>query len=139
MEALAWIDKQPADRRKLLTGIHEAIMRYDKRVTPFVKPMMGKEMINYHTPEIFKYGLSSVKDYMSLHLMPIYGSPALHEKYKKLLPLASFQKGCINFKNDKEMPLATVKLLIKDCSVIDLAAMKKQWVESKAKKSKPGK
>jgi hypothetical protein len=136
MEAAAYIAQQPADRRKLLTGIHEAIIRYDKTVTAVVKPMMGKEMINYQAPGIFKYGLSSVKNYMSLHVLPMYGSPALHEKYKRLLPLATFQKGCINFGSDKEMPLAIVKLLIKDCSPIDLAAMKKQWEASKAKKVK---
>ena len=135
MTAAEYIVKQPVERRKLLTGIHEAIIRYDKTVTPVVKPMMSKEMINYEA-EIFKYGLSSVKDYMSLHAMPIYGSPALHEKYKKLLPLATFQKGCINFKDEKEMPIDIVKLLIQDCSKIDLAAMKKQWEESKKKKAK---
>jgi len=92
-------------------------------------------MINYEA-QIFKYGLASVKDHMSLHLMPIYGSPALHEKYRKLLPLATFQKGCINFRDEKEMPLNIVKQLIKDCSAIDLAAMKRQWEEAKKKKSK---
>jgi len=135
MEPAAYIAKQPTERQKLLTGIHDAIVRYDKTVTAVVKPMMGKDMINYEAG-IFKYGLSSVKDYMSLHLMPIYASPVLHEKYKKLLPLATFQKGCINFKNDKEMPLAIVKSLIQDCSAIDLTAMKKQWEASKGKKVK---
>ena len=131
-----WIQKQPADRQKLLTAIHETIMRYDKTVKPVIAPMMGKEMINYMAPGSFKYGLSSVKNYMSLHIMPIYGSPVLHEKYKKLLPLASFQKGCINFENEKQMPPAIVKLLIQDCSKIDLAAMKKQWEASKKAKVK---
>jgi hypothetical protein len=135
MDATTYIAKQPVERRKLLTGIHEAIIRYDKTVTAVVKPMMGKDMINYEA-EIFKYGLSSVKDYMSLHAMPIYGSPALHEEYKKLLPLANFQKGCINFKDAKELPLAIVKLLIQDCSKINLAAMKKQWEVAKKKKAK---
>ncbi len=127
----SYISKQPVERRKLLTAIHETILRYDKTVKPVIAPMMGKEMINYMAPGSFKYGLSSVKNYMSLHIMPIYGSPVLHEKYKKLLPLASFQKGCINFENENQMPPAIVKLLIQDCSKIDLAAMKKQWEASK--------
>jgi hypothetical protein len=135
MEPAAYISKQPADRRKILTTIHETIMRYDKTVKPVVAPMMGKEMINYIGPTIFKYGLSSVKNYISLHLMPIYGSPVLHEKYKKLLPLASFQKGCINFESEKEMPADVLKSLIQDCAKIDLGAMKKQWEESKKKKA----
>jgi hypothetical protein len=136
MTASDYIAQQPVERRKLPTTIHETITRYDKTVKSVVAPMMGKEMINYMAPGSFKYGLSSVKNYMSLHLMPIYGSPILHEKYKKLLPLASFQKGCINFESEKEMPLAIMKLLIQDCSKIDLAAMKKQWEESMKKKVK---
>ncbi len=136
MPVTAYILKQPAERRKLLTGIHETILRYDKTVEALVAPMMGKEMINYQAPGIYKYGLSSVKNYMSLHVMPIYGSPALHEKYKKLLPLATFQKGCINFVSEKQMPLAVVKDLIRDCSVIDLAAMKKEYERSKLAKVK---
>jgi len=134
MTVASYIAKQPVERRKLLAGIHEAITRYDKTVTAVVKPMMGKKMINYESPESFKYGLSSVKNYMSLHVMPIYGSPLLQEKYKKILPLASFQKACINFETDNEMPLDIVRLLIQDCSKIDLTAMKKHWEESKMKK-----
>jgi len=57
-------------------------------------------MIVYNAPGIFKYGLSSVKNYMSLHVLPIYGSASLHSKYKALLLNANFQKGCINFKNE---------------------------------------
>jgi hypothetical protein len=41
--------------------------------------MMSKEMINYEV-EILST-TSSVKDYMSLHAMPIYGS-VLHEKWE---------------------------------------------------------
>jgi len=136
MEIDAYIFKQHAERRKLLTAIHETILRYDKTVKAVVAPMMGKDMINYQAPGTFKYGLSSLKNYMSLHVLPIYGSTALHEKYKKLLPMASFQKGCINFENEKQLPLTIVKELIRDCSVIDLAAMKKEWVKSRVKKGK---
>jgi hypothetical protein len=93
--------------------------------------MMGKEMIVYKTSGIFKYGLSSVKKYMSLHVMPIYGSSVLYAKYKNLLQSANFQKGCINFKNAEEMPLEIVKQLIKDCSTIDLFKIKEAYIKSK--------
>jgi hypothetical protein len=55
--------------------------------------------------------------------MPIYGSARLHSKYQQLLPKASFQKGCINFKDAGAMPLDIVRQLIDDCSKIDLAAI----------------
>jgi hypothetical protein len=97
--------------------------------------MMGKEMIIYNGPGFFKYGLSSVKNYMSLHVLPIYGSTTLYEKYKRLLKEANFQKGCINFKNKGEMPLSIVKDLIADCSKIDLRALREKQLRSKSKKS----
>jgi hypothetical protein len=89
-----------------------------------LKAMIGKEMIVYNASAIFKYGLSSVKNYMSLHVMPMYGSITLYSKYKAILPNAKFQKGCINFKNEEEMPLTVLTQLIQDCSRVDLPAIK---------------
>ena len=96
---------------------------------------MGKEMIIYNAPGTFKYGLASVKNYMSLHILPMYGSPVLYEKYKALLKDAGFQKGCINFRNKNEMPLKIVKDLIADCSEIDLRALRENYLKSKSKKA----
>src|SRR5438445_13625724 len=100
-----FISQQPAERQGILTRIHDIIVSKDKTVTPVVGMMMGKEMILYNGPGMFKYGLASVKNYMSLHMMPIYGSPTLYNRYKELLPKASFQKGCINFKDEEDMPM----------------------------------
>jgi len=47
---------------------------------------------------------------------------------------ASFQKGCINFTNKDEMPLAIVKDLITECSKIDLRALREEYLKSKSKK-----
>jgi hypothetical protein len=116
MSILKFILAQPAERQQLLKDIHTIIIETDKTIDAGVELMMGKEMIVYKAPGIFKYGLSSVKNYMSLHVMPIYASPVLYSKYKNLLPKATFQKGCINFKNAAEMPLHIVKQLIADCS-----------------------
>jgi hypothetical protein len=134
MNISEFISTQPEDRQKLLSQLHEIIIQKDKTVTPVIAPMMGKEMIIYNAPGTFKYGLASVKNYMSLHVLPIYGSAALYEKYKNLLKDASFQKGCINFKNKEEMPLNIVKNLITDCSKIDLRAIRENYLKSKSKK-----
>jgi len=92
-------------------------------------------MIIYNAPGIFKYALSSVKKHMSLHVLPMYGSPVIYEKYKALLKDASFQKGCINFKNHDEMPLDIVKDLITECAAIDLLAIREKYLAGKAKKA----
>jgi hypothetical protein len=117
--------KLSPERKFLLSAIHEIILNKDKNVKAEVEKMMGKEIITYKTSGVFKYGLSDAKNYMSLHLMPIYGSAKLHSKYEKLLDKAKFQKGCINFKNDKEMPLDILKNLISDCAKVDLVALYK--------------
>jgi hypothetical protein len=131
MEIETYIKSQPADRQKILADIHSIILENDKSVIAGVEPMMGKEMIIYKGKGVMKYALSSVKQYISLHLMPIYGSKTLHSKYQALLPLANFQKGCINFNNDNEMPLNIVKELIIDCSPFDLEKIKEEYKKSK--------
>src|SRR3954471_382308 len=101
-----FFEQLPLERRQVMEPLHELILKKDKTVVAVVGAMMGKGMIIYSASGQFKYGLASVKNYFSLHLMPIYGVPALHAKYKALLPDAAFQKGCINFKNADQMPLA---------------------------------
>jgi len=70
-----------------------------------------------------KYGLASAKNYMSLHCLPMYMNPALHQQFEKLLPDAKFQKGCINFNDQADMPLTVLTKIIADCSAISIAAM----------------
>lgn len=127
MNASEYISKQHKDRQSILSGIHAVIMEEDSSVSQEVGKMMGKEMILYKENGHFKYGLSSVKNYMSLHIMPIYGSSPLHEKYQKLLPDAEFQKGCINFRNSSELRLDIVRRLFADCAKVSIAAKMETW------------
>jgi hypothetical protein len=131
MDIEAFIKTKPEDRHDTLLKIHQTILEQDKTVTAVVEPMMGKEMIIYKGKGVMKYGLSSVKKHMSLHVLPIYGIKTLHEKYQALLPDAAFQKGCINFKNESEMPLDVIQALITDCVPFDLARLKEEYLKSK--------
>ncbi len=115
----AFLSSLELSRRQILSAIHQMILEADKQVTAEVAPMLGAEMIVYNQSGVFKYGLSSRSSYMSLYAMPIYGVPAIHSKYKKLLPLAKFQKGCINFKRPDDMPINVVRKLIEDCAKHD--------------------
>jgi len=126
-----YISHQPAERQPLLRELHRIITDNDPAVTSSVGTMMRIEMILYNAQGIFKYGMASVKNYMSLHVMPIYGSAALHSRYEQLLPKANFQKGCINFKEANEMPTEIVTELIKDCAKIDLLKFKQDYMRSR--------
>lgn len=123
MSITEFISGTPGERQAVLTALHEAIIANDPTVMPVVKPMMGKEMILYEERSYMKYGLASSKNHMSLHCLPLYMNPALHQQFEKLLPDAKFQKGCINFKDAAAMPVAVVVRLITDCSAVSIAEM----------------
>jgi hypothetical protein len=123
MTVSEFISSVPSDRQVQITALHDTIMTNDPSVRPVVKPMMGKEMILYEERSFMKYGLASTKNYMSLHCLPMYMNPPLHDKYAKLLSAAKFQKGCINFTDTASMPPEIVKALIIDCSSISIAAL----------------
>jgi hypothetical protein len=131
-----FIAKQPGDRQPILSHIHSIIVEEDKTVVPVVESMMGKEMIVYKGKGMMKYALSSVKNYMSLHVLPMYGSPVLFDKYKALLPKANFQKGCINFSTAAEIPLDIIKQLFVDCSSIDLVKIREDYLRDKKEKKR---
>ena|SRR6185436_7531146 len=131
-----YILAQPLDRHGVLSAIHSIIVEQDKTVVPIIEPMRGKEMIVYKGKGFMKYGLAGVKNYMSLHVMAIYGSKTLFSKYKSLLPAAKFQKGCINFDAADEMPLDVIRQLIADCSKIDLSKIREEYLKEKKLKGK---
>ncbi|WP_121808462.1 hypothetical protein [Mucilaginibacter kameinonensis] len=118
-----YILEQFDERQAFLTDIHNTVIANDHTVSAMIESMMGKQMILYKERGIMKYGLAAVKNYMSLHCMPIYMNPALHAKYAKLLPVAKFQKGCINFTNASEVPIDIISTLITDCYGISIADM----------------
>ena len=128
---------QADGRQALLRAIHTIIIDEDKTVVAVVEPMMGKEMIIYKGKGLMKYGLAGGKNYMSLHVMPIYGSEKLYAKYKAVLNRASFQKGCINFDNAEQMPVAIVRQLMADCAKVDLLKIKEDFLKNRKVKGKP--
>lgn len=131
-----YIMTQPADRQSILSDIHSIILDKDKSVKSEIEPMMGKEMIVYKCGGMMKYGLAGVKNYMSLHVLPIYGSKTLFDKYKLLLATANFQKGCINFDTAEKMPLEIVRQLIADCSKVDLKKIREDQLKERKLKNK---
>ena len=75
-----YILNQPVERQNHLKIIHETIIELDKTIEASVEKMMGQEMILYKNNGFMKYGLASVKSYMSLHVLPIYASPTFHSQ-----------------------------------------------------------
>ena len=139
MLSVDYIKAQPAEWQEIMGAIHAIIIANDKTVTDVVEPMMGKEMILYKGQQgkgMMKYGLSGMKNYMSLHVLPMYASPKIYNMYKTLLGKARFQKGCINFTSGGDMPLPIVQKLIFDCAPIDLLQMRNDWLQTKKEAKK---
>ncbi len=139
MEIEQFISNQAPERQNILTKIHQLIIDNDASATAVIEVMMRMEMIIYKVNGTMKYGLASGKKHISLHLLPIYMSQPLHEKYMALLTKASFQKGCINFINEDEMPLDIVRELIIDSSKVDLLKIREDYLNSKKASSKKNK
>jgi hypothetical protein len=91
-----YISKQPVALQVILTNLHKAIVETDKTVTARIERMMGKEMMVYKARGMMKYGLSSMKNYMSLHVMPIYASQTLYSSI-----IISKQSGVLQFSDEK--------------------------------------
>lgn len=133
MTITEFINTQTPERHDVLNKIHEIILQEDTSVAAKVGMMMGKEMILYNSPGSFKYALSSVKKHISIHAMPLYCSTEIHSKYKNLLPKANFQKGCVNFNDETELPLSILTSLMAECSKVDLQAIREEYLKSKKK------
>jgi len=121
MDVYEFISRAPDERQDLLAALHEGIIANDPVVIPAVKPLMGKQAILYEERWYMKYGLAGAKNHLSFHCLPMYMKPELHQKFEKLLPGASFQKGCINFKTAAELPVIKFTQLVVECSKINIA------------------
>jgi hypothetical protein len=110
-----YLNKQAPERKQLLSDIHKIISETNPKANAKIGKMMGKEMILYEVEGAFTYALSSMRGYMSLHNMIMYGHAPVYSKYSKILNKAKFQKGCVNFKNAEEMPLDTLKEFMSEC------------------------
>jgi glycine/serine hydroxymethyltransferase len=121
MTADEYINQQPEGRQAIMRALHAAIINHDRSVEPVIEQMMGKEMIVYKERCYMKYALSGVKNYMSVHCMPMYMNPPLHAQYSALMPGAKFQKGCFNFSSAEDMPINVARSLFTACSAISIA------------------
>ncbi|RKR82734.1 hypothetical protein BDD43_2919 [Mucilaginibacter gracilis] len=127
------LNQQETARIPLMSELHRVILKNDTTVIATVGSMMGKQMILYTDRGSFKYGLAGSKDHITLHVLPIYGNALLHARYVELLPNAKLQKGCINFKNEAQMPLEIAAQLIADCAGIDMIAIRQNYLDKKKK------
>jgi len=108
------------DQKKRLKEFHDTIMEEDGNVQPEIGVLMGKEALIYKQNGEFKYALAGLKNYFTLHVMPMYANPEIRDTYRTALRNVKFQKGCVNFKDFKDFPREILRELIKDSRDLEL-------------------
>lgn len=106
----------PAVHRGLIEKLLPVIASHEAHVHWDVGQAMGAEMLIYRQDGEFKYAFSSHNNHLSFHAMVMYCYPELHRKHSKLMKSATFQKGCINFKDGVAFPFAAFEEFIRDAA-----------------------
>ena len=110
----------PADRRHEVERVRRVIRTH---LPPGYVETLAKGMIVYEVPAaiypdtynghpLWYVALASERRYLSLHLMAVYGSPALAKRLQDGFAAAGkelkMRKACINFKRADDLALDTV-------------------------------
>ncbi|MGY3087883.1 hypothetical protein ACVWYF_000909 [Hymenobacter sp. UYAg731] len=109
----------PAERQRPATQVWQLVRRavpagYTEHIGPkYLEFRAGKEMA---------IGLANQKNYLSLHLVPMYLMPELQEQLAAAAPRLKMGKGCVNFKMVEELPLAVLAEVIAATSLADYVA-----------------
>jgi uncharacterized protein YdhG (YjbR/CyaY superfamily) len=147
-----YLQKLPADRRKAINAMREVILA---NLPKGYVECISYGMIGYVVPHrLYPAGyhcnpklplpyaiLGSQKNHMALHLMTVYGDPAM-EKWLRQAWAATGKKldlgkGCLRFKKIEDVPLEVIGQFIARVSVKDYIARMEKVVSTTAKRKKP--
>ncbi len=73
---------------------------------------IDNKYLSFKTGKDWYVALANQKNYISLHLLPIYIYPELKAKFDAANKKLKSGKGCINFKNAEDLPLAVIAEII---------------------------
>ncbi len=114
-----YIASLPADRRKVVKALHEAI----RKAAPKLEPHIASGMLGYGRYH-YKYAsgregdaavvaLASQKNHLSLYLCAVEDGEYLAEKNKARLGKVSVGRSCIRFKKLEELDLKVAMELVR--------------------------
>lgn len=116
--AAAWLDAQPPERRSELTRVRDAVIG---RLPRGYEEVVAGSMIVYQVPlaryahrgrPLWVAALASPKSYLTLHLMGVYGSPALASRlaagFKAAGKKLDIGKACIRFTRADDLALEVI-------------------------------
>ena len=133
----AFLAEQPPDRRKEIARVRAMIR---KNLPSGFEETLSKGMIVYQVPmsrysdtynghPLWYVAIAPQKNYLSLHFMPVYGSPVQEKKLRDGFAAAGKRldmgKACIRFQSAGDLALDTIGEIIAGISVDDWIARAK--------------
>jgi uncharacterized protein YdhG (YjbR/CyaY superfamily) len=133
----------PSERRNVVERVWQTVREnvpegYTEEITP--------KYLIFKADNEWYVCLANQKNYVSLHLMPLYVSPELKAKLDNSGKKVKCGKGCINFKRAEDLPLETIAEIVsaydadaykdKIRKIRDGARTKKSPAKAKAKTKK---
>ncbi len=70
------------------------------------------KFLSFKTGKDWYVALANQKNYISLHLLPIYIYPELRAKFDAANKKLKCGKGCVNFKSAEDLPLSVIAEII---------------------------
>jgi Domain of unknown function (DU1801) len=119
-----FLASMPADRRREVERVR-AVVR--KHVPAGYEEVVSKNMLVYQVPlkrypdtyngkPLWYVALASEKSYLSLHLMPVYGSATLAKQladgFRSAGKRLDMGKGCVHFKTADDLPLDVIGRIV---------------------------
>jgi uncharacterized protein YdhG (YjbR/CyaY superfamily) len=114
------VGEQTLSYQKYLDGLPPERRSEIERVWAVVRESMpegyteeiGPKFISFKAGEEWYVALANQKNYISLHLIPIYVFPELKEKLDSAGKKLNCGKGCVNFKKAEQLPLEVIGEII---------------------------
>ena len=80
---------------------------------------VGRKYLEFRAGKEMCLALANQKNYLSLHLIPVYLMPALRERLLAAAPKLKIGKGCLNFTRIEEVPATALAEVIAATSMTD--------------------
>lgn len=104
-----YLDGLPPERRTEADKVWRVVR--ESMPEGFVEEI-GAKYLNFKAGEDWYVALANQKNYISLHLMPLYFFPEVKAKLDASAPRLKCGKGCINFKKAEELPLDVIAEIV---------------------------
>ncbi|HEV2881514.1 MAG TPA: DUF1801 domain-containing protein [Pyrinomonadaceae bacterium] len=119
-----YLDGLPAERRAEIERVWSLVR---ENVPDGYVEEVGAKFLSFKTGDDWLVALANQKNYISLHLIPLYMFPEMKAKFDAAASAKlKCGKGCVNFKRAEELPLEVVGEIVRSHEAVDYAERMRQ-------------